>query len=227
MSSSPRTVRVTAWRQVRVALCVVLTVAACSSSNDAGKFHGGSSEDAGHVDFDAAEAGFECPSSVSCGRWTQFGQACDACMTAHCCGCTGACTAQADCGAYLDCIASCDVGDQPCESQCETAYPSGISEANTLLTCSADQCNDACYVAKSKCGGWDEFSNVCYSDCLATNCCAQGAACARGSECSKLYGCMSQCNADLTCGQACYDQYPAEIGTYEAFVDCANACPCS
>jgi hypothetical protein len=72
--------------------------------------------------------------------------ACTMCLKASCCGETQACANNMDCYNLLMCYANCTTLD--CLTNCDTQFPGGKTQLDTLLQCSMSKCGMA-----SQCGG--------------------------------------------------------------------------
>lgn len=83
------------------------------------------------------------PTSSTCGGLGSSKAACDSCMHDSCCDEASACGNNSSCLNYWDCYLACD-GDSLCQSDCEDAYPSGVSPYQGLHDCLIDACYSEC-----------------------------------------------------------------------------------
>jgi hypothetical protein len=67
---------------------------------------------------------------------------CDTCISANCCSADTTCGNDPDCLSFINCMSACT--DRNCQATCESTYPNGSNELNTLDTCLEGVCGTAC-----------------------------------------------------------------------------------
>ncbi len=67
---------------------------------------------------------------------------CDTCISASCCNEDTACGDDQDCLAFISCESACS--DQDCVTACQTTYPGGSNELDTLDSCLESLCAVPC-----------------------------------------------------------------------------------
>lgn len=68
------------------------------------------------------------------------------------------------------------------------------------------------------CGGFGTSDALC-NTCIQTSCCSQGSACEANAACEATFKCVQACNDDA-CSQACMDENPAGLQSFNAFTGC-------
>lgn len=112
---------------------------------------------------------------------------------------------------------------------CACGDSSGADAAVDATVDATTPAPDAAPDAAPSCG---EFgSNAACAECLASECCAEGAACAESDACTMLAACTRDCAAgDADCLSTCVGAHAAGRGPYNVLVlcmgeRCLDACP--
>ncbi|MBK9258379.1 MAG: hypothetical protein IPM54_00920 [Polyangiaceae bacterium] len=146
-----------------------------------------------------------------------FGDECTECLSLQCADIYCACYNNPHCFQLNGCVNGCN-GDEVCEQQCYSMYPTGASDLYALSSCGGHNC-------PVECPGTQPLEPC--SECMVETCGDELDACLAFAPCLGLYNCLGGCGSlDLVCQQQCYSSFGDGAQTLQVLLGCTEKqCP--
>jgi hypothetical protein len=153
--------------------------------------------------------------------------ACDACVESHCLSQCGACNANAECIALVECAISGDLFDGFLKAECANAFSQGVEDALPIVGvegCAVLSCEWECGASWYEPCFFSSGKPDC-DKCVASMCTIACNECEGDAECLALVTCIQACPAnDAPCAASCASEHPDGAQGAAALTDPVSGC---